>query len=120
MSENTQKMMELYNNGLSYRAIAKELQISENTAKSICRRQATKITCKQCGTPVKQNPGRKKKEFCSDKCRLTWWNSHREKVNRKAYYTSTCKCCNKEFQSYADPYRLYCSRECYFASRRSV
>ena len=118
MSNTNEKMLELYYQGKGYKAIAKELNISENTAKSFCRRQASKSVCKQCGAQIQSKPGRKKKQFCSDKCRLAWWNSHRDKVNRKAFYTITCKHCNQEFLSYADPGRVYCSRECYFNDRR--
>lgn len=40
--------------------------------------------CKFCGKEVHQNPGRKEKKFCDDKCRMAYWNSHQDKVERKA------------------------------------
>lgn len=45
---------------------------------------------------------------------MTWWNSHRDAVNKKAYRTFVCEYCGKEFTSYATDTRKYCSRECYF------
>ena len=32
--------------------------------------------CHQCGIPIQQTVGRKQKQYCSDKCRMTWWNAH--------------------------------------------
>ena len=44
------------------------------------------LNCPQCGKPVTQRSGHKKK-FCSDRCRMEYWNSHQDQVLRKAYYT---------------------------------
>ena len=97
--------------------IALELHISVNTVRSYMRRHPMdeyEHRCKCCGRPVFQPPGRKPKLFCSDKCRMKWWNSHRDVVNKKAYHTFTCGYCGKEFTAYANNTRKYCSRECYF------
>ena len=97
--------------------IAKTLQISLNTVRSYIRRHPIEDNnhrCKNCDKPIYQPPGRKPKLFCSDKCRMTWWNSHRDAVNKKAYRTFTCEYCGKEFRVYATDTRKYCSRECYF------
>ena len=76
--------------------------------------------CENCGRLVQHTPGHRKKRFCSDACRWTWWNSHPDRVKRKAYYTLTCCQCGEEFDSYGNQNRKFCSRECYYASRRSV
>ena len=90
---NEQKMMiiSLRNEGLGYRRVAGRLGISENTVKSFCRRYKgdepeapVPGTCKCCGAPVTQTPGRKEKKFCSDECRVKWWNANPDQVNRKA------------------------------------
>ncbi len=97
--------------------IALELHISVNTVRSYMRRHPMdeyEHRCKCCGRPVFQPPGRNPKLFCSDRCRMKWWNSHRDVVNKKAYHTFTCGYCGKEFTAYADDTRKYCSRECYF------
>ncbi|MDD5917522.1 MAG: zinc ribbon domain-containing protein [bacterium] len=68
---------------------------------------------------ILQAKSRKAKYFCSDKCRNVWWNAHPEKVQRKAYYHLTCEYCGKEFISYGNRKRKYCSRPCYADARRS-
>jgi uncharacterized protein YjcR len=120
--------------GYGYIRIAQALGISENTVKSFCRRnnligKAVKIPkeqllvdegkqlCLGCSIEVAQNSGRKVKKFCSDKCRMNWWNRHLDKVNRKAVYEYTCPHCNKSFTVYGNSHRKYCSHECYVADR---
>jgi endogenous inhibitor of DNA gyrase (YacG/DUF329 family) len=66
---------------------------------------------------VAQNSGRKEKKFCSDKCRMTWWNRHLDKVKRKAVYEYICPHCGKPFTVYGNSHRKYCSHECYVADR---
>lgn len=103
--------------------IAIALGLSVNTVRSYIRRHppkdAVQVGCRQCGKPVMQAKGRKAKYFCSDRCRNAWWNAHPEKVRRKAYYRLTCQFCGKEFVSYGNKNRKYCSRLCYADARRS-
>jgi len=73
--------------------------------------------CPCCGAEVRQNPGRKVKRFCSDKCRNAWWNSRLEQVDRKAHYKFVCACCKKPFTAYGNAGRKYCSHECYIKDR---
>lgn len=57
--------------------IADELELSVNTVKSYIRRHLSlrnAVYCLQCGMAVKQTPGRKRKKFCSDRCRSQYWN----------------------------------------------
>ena len=38
--------------------------------------------CPRCGAPIAENSNGRKKKFCSDKCRLTYWKyryRHRDK-----------------------------------------
>lgn len=116
-----EKIIELRIKGFGYKKIASELSISVNTVKSYCQRNGLNGTgndrCKNCGVLVKQNPKRKKKKFCSDKCRLTWWNSHQDKINKRANYTLTCNHCGKNFISYGNKNRKYCSHSCYISAR---
>lgn len=103
--------------------IARELGLSENTVKSYCRRHAKPAAkseshrCLCCGKPIQQNPHRKEKKFCSDACRMKWWNSHRDQINRKALYEYTCPQCGQVFQAYGNAYRKYCSHACYIKAR---
>lgn len=86
--------------------------------KIILRNPVAKVEqCQYCGIEVFQNPGRKQKKFCTDKCRNLWWNSHLYMVNRRAMYECECLHCKKTFVSYGNKNRKYCSRECYIAGR---
>ena len=122
----TTREIETLNNlrlkGYQPSAIAVVLGIPPGTVRSYIHRHPdipnTK-SCKHCGKAVLQNAVGKEKKFCSDKCRMAWWNSHQDSVNRKAYYTLTCKNCGKEFESYGNKKRKYCSRECYTAARKA-
>lgn len=49
---------------------------------------------------------------------MAWWNAHPERVQRKAYYTLTCRQCGKQFESYGNANRVFCSRDCYLQFRR--
>lgn len=100
--------------------IALRLHLSPNTVRSHIRRHPQipgTALCMNCGKPVTQNPVRRTKKFCSDSCRMAWWNAHQDAVRKKAYYSLVCQQCGKEFQSYGNKGRKYCCRECYVASR---
>lgn len=116
--------------GFSYTKISRIMDISVNSVKTYCQRHGLGgvavhenisveeiLTCENCGKPVKQNPGRKKKRFCSDKCRNKWWNSHIDQVKKKANYECICACCKKSFVAYGNKGRKYCSHECYIETR---
>jgi hypothetical protein len=63
--------------------------------------------CLGCGKPITQREGIKRVKFCCPSCRQAWWNSHPEKVNRKAIYSFTCACCGKPFTAYGNRGRKY-------------
>lgn len=121
-TEQKQQIIYLRRDGVGYGHIAKEVGISINTVKSFCRRNgmASKpdgSVCENCGKPIAQNPGRKRKRFCSSACRNAWWNSHLYLVKHKANYVITCQNCGKTFTVYGDSKRKYCSHACYIAHR---
>ena len=107
--------------GHSPSEIAAKLGLSHSTVRSHIHRHrhipGVKI-CKHCGQPLVQPKGRREKKFCSDSCRMAWWNSHKEEVNKQAYYKLICQHCGKEFDSYGNSNRKYCCRACYIASRQ--
>ena len=129
------QIAKLRDDGYGYSRIAQALGVSVNTVKSFCRRNnlAGKATveipkaqvtagegkrfCLCCGVSVEQNLGRKEKKFCSDKCRMEWWNNNLDKVKRKAMYEYICPNCGKQFKVYGNSHRKYCSHECYVADR---
>ena len=103
--------------------IAQRLGIPASTVRTHIRRHPeipNTVVCPTCGKRVMQGSGGRKKKYCSDRCRMAWWNSHPEDIHRKAYYTLTCQHCGREFESYGNQKRKYCSRACYDAVRRSV
>ena len=121
----------LRTSGESYNRIADILGLSVNTVKSHCRRnnlgsnlypttpkQTTgQVFCKQCGKELIQIPHKKSLKFCSNECRVKWWNSHPDKVNKKAIYSFTCVHCKKTFTAYGNSSRKYCSHQCYISDR---
>lgn len=125
-----QRIEYLRGKGESYAAIANALGISQNTIKSYCRRNnigvaimpeplTTTDICANCGRPLNHTQGTKHKRFCSDTCRMDWWKSHPEAVNRKAVYQFVCPTCGTEFEAYGNAHRKYCSRTCFGAARRA-
>jgi endogenous inhibitor of DNA gyrase (YacG/DUF329 family) len=105
--------------GNGYIKIAKELGISENTVKSYCRRQNTadkqgeSACCAECGKPIDISK-RSSRRFCSDSCRMKWWNRH-PKPNMP--YTAQCACCGKEISMRRRGEKKYCSHRCYILAR---
>lgn len=111
--------------GTAFSKISEITGISVNTVKSFCRRKGVKVCrnvvhsggCMECGKPLLQADGRKRRKFCSDACRVKWWNSHPEAVNRRAVYHFRCARCGKEFSSYGNASRRFCSHRCYIDFR---
>lgn len=121
-SQEKQAILTMRQQGHTCPEIASTLLLSPNTVKSICYRsgigtQQPKAldvhTCKNCGNSLQQVTGTKKRSFCSDKCRYSWWNQHRS----RRPYRMICYQCGKEFISYGNKKRKFCSRECYNLSR---
>ena len=131
MNENQKKqIIQLRHEGYGYSTIATAVGINKSTIVAFCRkhnltgtradntRQCIEInTCLNCGSILNQKPSVKKMKFCCDYCRTSWWNSHPERVNRKAVYTFICAHCEKKFTSYGNSKRKYCSHDCYIKAR---
>lgn len=103
--------------GASFAEIAGMLSLSPNTVKSICYRSKARAlpaaddrtgVCRNCGRPLPEPAAGRKRIFCSSQCRYSWWNCCR---SRKPYRL-TCYCCGKEFISFGNKKKKYCSREC--------
>ena len=128
MTDEQKELIEAYRRkGVGYKQIAKELELSPNSVKSYCRRNKLSTedlkrtdeesSCEQCGTIIHQVKGRKRKRFCSDKCRNLWWNSHLDQVKRKTVYEYVCPVCGNPFSVYGNSKRKYCSHDCYVIGR---
>ena len=121
---------DLRRNGLGYRKIALRVGLSENTVKSHIARNNIRhgeldgssdtppeFACPQCGGDMRKSKGRADRRFCSEACRLAWWAANNNQLNRRAWYSSTCAGCGKEFKSYGNKNRKYCGRGCYIRAR---
>lgn len=119
-----QRIREMRYNKRSYAEIADAMNLPVNTVKTFCRRNQLSDTdlthglhCQNCGCNMTRGKYRPKR-FCSDKCRMLWWNSHQNLVKRSALYSFVCACCGNEFTVYGNSNRKYCSRSCYLKARR--
>ena len=124
MITNYQKhfILQMRRGGMTFAEIGEALGLSSNTVKSVCRRNTLKeqqdghlpgTVCKNCGEPLKQTPGARRKVFCDNHCRYEWWN----RTRAKKPYLLTCYHCGKQFTSYGNRKRKFCGRECYLLSR---
>lgn len=130
-AEQKRKIQDMRWRGLSCARIADLLGLSVGAVKMHCWRNNLPVRnaskdvengekrtqCKQCGKLLKQTPKSKPKTFCTDQCRLAWWSTHRDRLNRKAVYRLTCVYCGKVFESYGNKGRKYCSHACYIKDR---
>lgn len=120
--EEKNKIYQLKKEGYGYKKIANELGLSVSSIQSFLKRNPMDIdllgTCKRCGMTIQSIKGKKRKQFCSDRCRWDWWNSHIKEVNKKAFYTLTCKHCGKEFTAYGNQKRVYCCHDCYVKDKK--
>lgn len=111
--------------GDSYAAIAETLGLSRNTVKSYCQRnvavepvpQKPDEQCELCGNAIMQTSGYRIRRFCSDACRMKWWNAHRNLIGGKTKVENTCSACGQSFTDYPNHKRKYCSHTCYIAHR---
>ena len=126
-----EQIRNLRGEGLSYAEIARQVDVSRDAVISFCRRNglqeikkpitAVKIAaedvCRECGKPLVQVNGMKRRVFCSKECRVKWWKEHPEQLNQKAVYQYTCPHCGKPFSAYGNAKRKYCSHACYISDR---
>lgn len=124
MTDEQKKNVEsLRRQGKTPAEISRQLNLTVNTVRIYCSRHGLtddalkgRRFCEQCGTYLPDAAGRRKR-FCSNTCRMRWWNNHPEQVRRSAFYPTTCQACGKEFISYGNSHRKYCNRACYLAGR---
>ena len=67
--------------------IASHLGIPASTVRTHIRRHPeipNTVVCPTCGKRVMLGANGRKKKYCSDRCRMAWWNSHPEAIRRKA------------------------------------
>ena len=125
--EQKSEIMLLRRQGVGYKRIAAIMEISVETVKSYCRRNfeenATKpvipvgceaavhSTCKHCGRPLQQTPGKRRREFCGNACRAAYWRAH-----PKTLRFQRCAGCGTLLPM-GSVSRKYCSHACYIRRR---
>ena len=120
--------------GCGYKAIASAVGLSRDLVRNYCRSNgldghadalATDEQvhqgghCPNCGKPLTQPRTGRKRKFCSDACRRSWWAAHPTTLQKSecALYQMTCACCGKAFIAYGNQNRRFCSRACYIQNR---
>ncbi len=98
--------------GTSITDISEKLHISRNTVKSYLQRKKTVDVCLNCGAVLTHIPQKKKKKFCSDKCRMHYWNTHPNEMSHTNAVIIKCEVCGKDVLSYLKKTRRFCSHEC--------
>jgi len=114
--------------GLGYKRISKELDVSIDRVKYFCRKNGltgvmTQTTispstqCQFCDQLIIQAKGKKGKKFCSDICRQKWWNQNRHLLNGRKSIEHSCPTCQNVFKAYIQENRKFCSHQCYINAR---
>lgn len=116
------KIYELRSNGLGYKRIAKQLALNQSTVKAFLHKlgETPGGICPVCGKALNSIPHKKRKKYCSDKCRMKWWAMHREGRSNGPIFHYTCPTCGKPFTAYGNAHRTYCSRACFQLGRRII
>ena len=105
------EILRLKKQGMGYKRISDILGLPVNTVKSYCYRNQIDSkelihVCKQCGIKLIKTK-RKVKLFCSDACRMKWWNAHPHEIARRTTYEITCSFCGRKFDSYKNCASLF-------------
>lgn len=118
--EEKRKIENFMQQGKGYRFIAAEIGLPVNTVKSWIQRNKPKPEqCLQCGSIIHSLPHKKKKKFCSDKCRYAWWSSHPSQRQIKKPYKHICLYCGTGFISNRIESK-YCTVRCFGKIREKV
>ena len=129
--EQKKQIRRLRNAGMGYKRISAALDNPFGTIKSFCRRDETdtsaitgyeaveqseitseKPVCPRCGKPVVCIPGRRKRRFCSEACRIAYWRTQERSDSEQIL----CAGCGKPLCG-LDRHRKFCSHACYIHSR---
>ena len=121
--EQKTQLIQLQRQGFSSHEMADFTGLNANTIRSFFSRQGTVTiestsrdnVCAFCHAAITNRTLKRDRRFCSDLCRSRWWNAHRAEL--KTYDQERICCyCRRSFQTYGPA--KYCSRECFFLSRR--
>ena len=134
--QQSRQIREMREQGIGYRSIALTVGLSRDIVRNFCKSRGlsgygSALTrniqeqvmlgkaCLYCGKEIKQPDTGRPRKFCSAECRREWWRGHPEKRTQRetALYPCVCTRCGKEFLSYGNRTRKYCSHECYIKAR---
>ena len=106
--------------GKQYKEISAELGIEVSALKVFVHRQKQPGVrkCAMCGKRL-PDKARASQRFCSVKCKNAWWKKHPNEDENDKRVGRACTSCGKLFISY-NPNSKYCSRDCYYASKRKA
>lgn len=117
-----EEILALRQSGITFLEISKALDLSRNTVKSFCQRQQSnkvelpqkeKTICPNCGKRLNINKVGRPQKFCCENCRRAWWKNNKQELARMTFYDIKCAFCGREFSSYGNKNRKFCSHECY-------
>lgn len=124
------RIQELRSKGYGYKAIASAIGLSRDAVRYFCKangldnehmdvQSQPEELCPNCGKGILQPHTGRKRKFCSDACRRSWWAAHPTALqqNEEAVYQITCAGCGKVFLSYGNRHRRYCGHGCYVQNR---
>ena len=85
--DDKQQIIKLKESGYGYKKIAKELGMTVSQVRYVCLKYESESeligNCKHCGIEIKSVKGKKRKTFCSDRCRWDWWNKHNRELKHE-------------------------------------
>ena len=114
--EEKNRILELRNKEIVVREIAEITNLNKEAVKSFLKRIDKNVKeiriCKECGKEYFVYFKVKSKSFCSDLCRIRWWNKHPENMKNRKESIRKCKCCGKEFIVYGNSKQQFCCKKC--------
>ena len=119
------EIVRLKESGKTYKEISDITGICISTVKSVYSRTSTKQNdkvyyCKQCGKKLLMIKGKREKVFCSDKCRMYFWRTHKKLMNCTKLVKIECPTCHIIFNDYEIKKRKYCCWNCFVITKRKV
>ena len=116
----TDKIKYFQRKGYSYNKTSKTLGIKEEYVKTFYRRNPIDNTCLCCAKELPASTAHRKRMFCSDKCRYTWWYRNRDLKPIPNAVETVCAMCGTTFVSRASAKRKYCSLACHYKARKEA
>lgn len=114
------ELVRLRNEGMTYAEIAESTGLSFGSVKMFfyrTRRNDATLRCEQCHQLIR-NSNRPQQRFCSYSCRMKWWARHPDQHGYTERHCFCCVTCGKSFYSLHT--QSYCSRNCYYVSKRKA